>query len=184
MKDDYLWDRSGEPEAEVQELEEILGALRYQPQPLELPRDTPASRPFFSLVASRLAPSLAIAATLALVLFALGLWLGIQRRQQPEQPVLVEKAATPRPEQPILAAGRGTDQTDQAVNIRAAGTKHPEPRRRSNSVLLARRQQEGKAAKDQLLLALRLASAKLNFAQRKTLNLNPRDPMLNQHKIG
>jgi hypothetical protein len=29
MKDDYLWDRSGEPEPEVQRLENLLGTLRY-----------------------------------------------------------------------------------------------------------------------------------------------------------
>jgi hypothetical protein len=44
--------------------------------------------------------------------------------------------------------------------------------------------QEGKAAKDQLMLALRMASAKLNFAQKKTQSTNPRDPVRNQHKIG
>ena len=35
MNDDYLWDRTGEPDPEIQELEEVLGTLRYQPQPLE-----------------------------------------------------------------------------------------------------------------------------------------------------
>jgi hypothetical protein len=34
MKEDYLWDRSGEPDPELQKLDEILGTLRYQPQPL------------------------------------------------------------------------------------------------------------------------------------------------------
>jgi len=44
--------------------------------------------------------------------------------------------------------------------------------------------QEGRAAKDELMRALRLASAKLNFAQKKTQNTSPRDPVHNQHKIG
>ena len=39
MKDDYLWDKSGQPDPEIQKLEEILGTLRYQPKPLELPQD-------------------------------------------------------------------------------------------------------------------------------------------------
>ena len=38
MNDDYLWDKSGEPDPEVQKLEEILGTLRYQPRPLNLPQ--------------------------------------------------------------------------------------------------------------------------------------------------
>ena len=35
---DYLWDKTGEPDPEVQQLEEILSTLRYQPRPLEIPR--------------------------------------------------------------------------------------------------------------------------------------------------
>ena len=41
MNDDYLWDKSGEPDPEIQELEEILAPLRYQPKPLELPTNFP-----------------------------------------------------------------------------------------------------------------------------------------------
>ena len=34
MKDDYLWDGSGEPDAEVQKLENVLGRYRHdQPAP-------------------------------------------------------------------------------------------------------------------------------------------------------
>ena len=53
-----------------------------------------------------------------------------------------------------------------------------------NSQLAANKLKEGEAAKDQLMLALRVASAKLNFAQKKTQNMNPRDLIHNQHKIG
>lgn len=38
MKHDYLWDRSGEPDAEVQRLEELLGALRAPDQAAPRPR--------------------------------------------------------------------------------------------------------------------------------------------------
>jgi hypothetical protein len=34
MNDDYLWDRSGEPDPEVERLERVLGKYRYQPKPL------------------------------------------------------------------------------------------------------------------------------------------------------
>ena len=37
IRGDYLWDKTGEPDPEVQELEEILGTLRYQPRPLDIP---------------------------------------------------------------------------------------------------------------------------------------------------
>src|SRR5205085_6486968 len=32
MNEDYLWDKSGEPDPEIQQLEEILKPLRYEPQ--------------------------------------------------------------------------------------------------------------------------------------------------------
>jgi len=53
-----------------------------------------------------------------------------------------------------------------------------------DSQLTARQQQEALAAKDQLMLALRLTSAKLSLAQRKAQSTNPADMIHNQHKIG
>ena len=47
MNDDYLWDKTGQPDPEIQQLEEILGTLRYQPKPLVLPRQ----RNYFPLLA-------------------------------------------------------------------------------------------------------------------------------------
>ena len=61
MNEDYLWDKSGEPDPQIQQLEEILGTLRYRPTPLRLPRNH--------------FPLLAIAATIVLALVAGGLWL-------------------------------------------------------------------------------------------------------------
>jgi len=39
MSDDYLWDRSGEPDPEVQKLERSLARLGHGAEPLELPED-------------------------------------------------------------------------------------------------------------------------------------------------
>ena len=44
MKDNYLWDRTGEPDPEMQKLEEILGELRYQPRPLQIPDNITVGR--------------------------------------------------------------------------------------------------------------------------------------------
>ena len=47
MKEDYLWDGSGEPDAEVQELENLLGRYRHnQPRPAfdQLAVEQPRSR--------------------------------------------------------------------------------------------------------------------------------------------
>jgi hypothetical protein len=35
MKDDYLWDGSGEPDPEVEQFEKLLGGYRYQARPLD-----------------------------------------------------------------------------------------------------------------------------------------------------
>ena len=66
MKEDYLWDKTGEPDPQIQQLEEILGTLRYQPKPFEIPHDVaaPRRRNYF--------PVLAIAAMGALAGVAAG----------------------------------------------------------------------------------------------------------------
>ena len=72
---DYLWDKKGEPDAEVARLEALLGAFAHQPRPLELPAElaapeTQAARllPFAPRPrASRLLAPAALAAAAALV---------------------------------------------------------------------------------------------------------------------
>src|SRR5258705_8680962 len=83
---DYLWDKTGEPDSEIQQLEEILGTLRYQPRPLEIPAGLHVGREL-SFFRSHAAP-LAIAATVAMLLLGLGLWLGLQRLQRSPQQIV------------------------------------------------------------------------------------------------
>ena len=72
---DYLWDKKGEPDAEVERLEALLGAFAHEPRPLKLPAEaaTPEPRPatllpFVSrLRASRLFAPAALAAAVLLV---------------------------------------------------------------------------------------------------------------------
>ena len=90
MNEDYLWDKSGEPDPEIQELEEILGTLRYQPKPFEVPRDVPVPRRRSHF------PLLAIAATLLVALLAGGIWLRVRTRNE-SQPQYVH-APAPRVE--------------------------------------------------------------------------------------
>lgn len=42
MNDDYLWDKSGEPDADVARLEQVLGKLRWSGTPLNFARAKPA----------------------------------------------------------------------------------------------------------------------------------------------
>ena len=68
MNDDYLWDRSGEPDPEVERLERVLGKYRYQDKPL-----SPALR---SRLSERRGGWLRLAAVAAAILIALtGLWI-------------------------------------------------------------------------------------------------------------
>ena len=190
IRGDYLWDKTGEPDPEVQELVEILGALRYQPRPLDLPADLKVGheRNFFR----GFAPRLAIAATIALLMLGLGLWLGLQRLQRNQPAQVVKSADTPTTKSDVALTPsnltstpiekpmhRGTDESKLAAN-----TKRVRNDRVKNQQLAAARRQEAEAAKDQLMLAFRMVSAKLNFAQRKAQELNQKEPVHNQHKIG
>jgi hypothetical protein len=200
---DYLWEKTGEPDPEVQQLEEILGTLRYQPRPLEIPAQSEVRRngDFFRYFGSRLA----IAATIVIVLLGLGLWFGLQRLQRGQPQTMAKNPNTPGPSVTPASTSVRTpnEKQNQVVKLPASDQRPGDQSRRHrvNSAQLAARNearkeavrntqlavnelQEGKAAKDQLMLALRVASAKLNFAQRKTQSTNPRDPVHNQHKIG
>ena len=187
MDNNYLWDRSGEIDPDIQELEETLGTLRYQPQPLQIPAQLQIGhrRSFY--------PLMAIAATIALLAIALGLWFAFKQRQtapsfaikQNEQlaPKQIEKQQPP--------------QNDQPQQVVSTGVKPPVSQKRQREParnLLARNRvrppvppeltAEELAEKEQVLVALRLVSAKLNVAQRRTQGLPAPNSIRNQHKIG
>ena len=79
MNEDYLWDKSGAPDPEIQQLEEILGTLRYQPKPLELPQD------LLRRDDANTFRCLRIAATVLLALLAGGIWLRVRSRDESPQ---------------------------------------------------------------------------------------------------
>jgi len=216
---DYLWDKTGEPEEDVEQLENLLGTLKYQPRPLEIPAHAMptvrATRPatFFSR------PRLAIAASLLLTLLA-GTWF-ITRQGEPQKNEIVtgnngsatvgnkqtEKAVAENVKtgnnnsvdnvgvnHPVVPEKR----EDKAVAVKAAA---PDERQRAPRGLLAKRQKlqprrrsvddapaprelvasnggmrwevekpltaQQREATEQLMLALRVASAKFNYAQRE-----------------
>jgi hypothetical protein len=196
---DYLWDKTGEPDPEIQQLEEILGTLRYQTRPLEIPAGLHigSERSFFRSYAA----PLAIAATVAMLLLGLGLWLGLQRLQRSPQQI-VKGPDTPQV-RPVSSPDENQNAPMAALSLQPEPKRIEEsPRHRVNPSLLvrnskrdrntavkdqqltARQQHEALAAKDQLMLALRLTSAKLSLAQRKAQSTNPPDLIHNQHKIG
>src|SRR5258708_32977608 len=187
MDNNYLWDRSGEIDPDIQQCEEQPGTLRYHRQPLQLPNtlQTGRRRSFY--------PLMAIAATIALVAIALGLWFASHTRQA--EPSSSANENSLRGAKPIeRQRPPQNDQPQQAVV--GPGVKPPVTQRyrERTRTLLARNKVRPPAPpeltpaelaeREQVLVALRLVSFKLNVAQRKAQGLPAPNSIRNQHKIG
>jgi len=168
MNDDYLWDKTGQPDPEIQQLEEILGTLRYQPKPLALPDDlvVPQRRNYI--------PLLAIAASLLLALLAGGIWLRVRSRNEvpPQQARVESPTPTPKPDvTPVLPERKS------AANPPLQATNRIHRRRSASS---AANLEEALMAKEQLMLALRVTTQKLQLVHTRT---QP-NQIKNQHRVG
>lgn len=201
MNEDYLWDKSGEPDEEIVQLEKALGRLRYKrpTEPLPLPATSRAwFRPFLS-------PALAIAATLVILLLAGGLWLGLRRAHNDagRNTVAVDKApeisppapavsGPPTPTGPVNPIGVKMDGKDQRQLIRPASptrriersAKNERPQmfakaRAANNARRIQREEiaRGQEAKEQLIKALLITSDKLNAVQKKIQDTQERNPI-------
>jgi hypothetical protein len=194
IEDDYLWDRSGEPDPEIQELEQLLGTLRYQLRPLDIRAGLAPSQKRFSVPRF-----LAIAATIVMMLLGVGLWLGLRR--QPTRDVVKDAnkqvatskddrtaSAQPRDNGPALptAIERGDKAVPDRRNRESVSKELARSRRSTVTTpeLTAEEIKEAEAGKEQLMLALRVASSKLSFAQKKAQEINSENQIHNQHKIG
>ena len=195
MNNDYLWDRTGEPDPEIQHLEQVLGTLRYQPQPLELPAQVLIShkRSFF--------PRMAIAAAVATMLVGGTTWLLMYRQKTSMIPgsastiSAVENVKTPEntaasakdevvAESKAVGAMKIKPKPSGVRKSLMATNKKFRPLELRGSKLTASDRAEAQAAKQQLLLALRVASAKLSLAQKKAQGGYPMGLIRNQHKVG
>lgn len=211
---DYLWDKTGEPDKDVEQLENLLGALKYKERPLEIPATTAAMptrlRPVTTIFSR---PRLAIAASLILMLLA-GTWIvtrqgepqpdrmGVENGNQTDEDKQSQTAVVEKPEMgnhaPVDKADQSKSREDNNIVIHAAALKphrssrqtvatrqKRQPRRDENSPILRREEvatvnlaptglqfdqtltPQQREATEQLMLALRLASARLNYAQRE-----------------
>ena len=226
---DYLWDKTGEADEEVERLEELLGSLRHQPRKFELPHDVEMQT---SVRPRRTYAWAAVAAALILMVLA-GAWFAVLRdrcgegsrhaetarsggteapaakapetvtsrpgveasKEQPppsprvqeeEQQAPLEKKLAPqfarsdveseRKTQRLKAQRAASTNRRERQNrgasrgdVELAGTAEAQkPRGRIQSDIPPRRMSEQQAAKEQVMLALRLTSAQLNIVQRKT----------------
>ena len=117
---DYLWDKSGEPDAEVERLEGLLGQLRHRPRAFEPPSDAPVrraprrlKRPLF------FRPAFAEAAAAVLMLLA-GLWLGLARLKHQDQRAVAGQSPPPQRVTPGLDANTVT-QSGPDLNVSEKG---------------------------------------------------------------
>jgi hypothetical protein len=181
MNEDYLWDKSGEPDPEIQRLEQILGTLRYQEKPLELPEQITHHRSHNHVFL------LAIAATVLLGLLVASRGLKARNNHSPEKQIAgaPETISTPSPKNDESASPSGLEVPEQrsvkntTVEHRPHLAKASVPKK---PVLTTKEREEALAAKQQVMLALRLASEKLNEVQRRSVVPTP--PVKNQHKAG
>lgn len=180
MNDDYLWDKTGEPDPQIQQLEEILSSLRYQPKPLELPEELPlpARRTYF--------PWLAVAAGVLLAILAGGIWLNTRSRG--DAPPVRQAVVSPSPAVeeesplPVVPESRTSDQKPDSQKQVIAINKHRP--RVSTPVLSKQEREEALMAKEQVMLALRVTTEKLSLVHKKTQNTNPANQIKNQHRVG
>ncbi|HVG39815.1 MAG TPA: hypothetical protein VM870_11030 [Pyrinomonadaceae bacterium] len=190
MSEDYLWDRTGEADAELLRLEQKLGALRYRPAPLALPPH--ASGPTAILPRrSFLRPALALAASLVF-LCGLGWFLTRTIGRQRESAARVKSSDANRnvpqpdstPSKDMIVTNDTSGRPPAATIIpapRSVAARRPRPRalppeRKAPpapdeesfaSALSASERERGAAAKEKLMLALRIASLELRDVRRK-----------------
>jgi len=163
-------------------MEELLGTLRYQPKHLQIPAS-------MKIGGKRNYAVLAIAAALALLVLTAGIWLRV-RTAQSTVPVEVARDTIA----PVAVPAESPIDPDR-VAVRKKSPV-PNPIRHSQRIAVATihktrvRREEPQltaaelAQKDQLIAALRLVSAKLNLAQRKSQGLPQSNIIRNQHRIG
>jgi hypothetical protein len=183
MNDDYLWDKTGPPDPEIQQLEELLGTLRYQPRPLAMARNLPPRRRqgYF--------PLLAIAATLLVALLAGGIWMRMRPVKESQRQAQTQTTPAATDVRQALAVNANNndgvvpENKPAPLENRFAGNKKRRPRS-ATPVLAKHEREEALAVKEQLMLALRMASEKLNLAHRKTQSPAPVNQIKNQHRSG
>jgi len=179
MKEDYLWDKSGEVDAEIEALERTLSSLRYKrpAEPLPLPA---VRRSMFRFNQTWLAA----AAAVILLLLAGGLWLGLNRvnadnllTSGPPPPVgpvtttdrlfaAINRALMPKPvQEPHELSAPSSPVTinrQQFVAAKFSPAKRAFELRQQEAIL-----RRGEIAKEQLIKALQITSEKLNVVQKK-----------------
>lgn len=177
MKDDYLWNKTGEPDPEIQHLERVLGQLRHKRRAQDLPalEIMPRTKPRLSY---RL---LAIAASLIFAALALGAFLTLQRQSKNGETnkVAMVNIELPPPnvvtgDAPVKAVETTQPQSANPATVKVSdvysqtlAARRRSLSRSSEAESREREQAEGLMAKEQLIKAIGITSSKLNLVQKK-----------------
>ncbi len=163
MNEQYLWDKTTEPDDETKELESLLSEFRYQPRPLVLPVAPPKKVFVFDY---RIA---AIAATV-LITFGLLMWISF-RNPSDSRIVNAPKPApslgeAPMPKNEIGLQTLTVPETVEKMVVRRKPNvlKPIQIVHRKHRPSMA---DQERMAKDKLMYALQLTSDKLDFIQHK-----------------
>ena len=165
MNEQYLWDKTTEPDDETKELESLLSEFRYQPRPLILPVVAPKNDFVFDY-------RIAAIAAMALIAFGFLFWLSF--RNNGSTPIVDREQ--PSPTVPAIApiqienklvndAPKASDQPERILVRRKPNIFRPvqiSHQRKRPSMATQERM-----AKDKLMYALQLTSDKLDFLQHK-----------------
>ncbi|HWS89878.1 MAG TPA: hypothetical protein VN282_23120 [Pyrinomonadaceae bacterium] len=149
---DYLWDKKGEPDAEVARLEALLGAFGHEPRTLALPAEaTPEPRasgllPFVSrLRASRLFAPAALAAAAALVVASVVVAFAFLRAQRTAARSAAEVTLSFPPgakgkkavDEATPAGVRAVEEKAEGEKVKVVAGSLPRPERRRKDVQVA-----------------------------------------------
>ena len=166
MNDKYLWDKSGEPDDEIRQLEALLREFSYQPRPLALPIEPP-KRIIFQYAPVR------YAALAAMILLAVGLGFWLARRQPSNQPEQAGKGNTATPTPTIFPQAIERQQEPEAPEQKLV-RHNLRPQTQARYVRAAHKRVHKKSlekqeeeAGEKVLYALQLTSDKLNLITRK-----------------
>jgi hypothetical protein len=173
MNDDYLWDRSGEPDTEVAKLEELFQELRFD--------KTAATPPPFKLsvvpIRNRFSFPVKIAAGLVFLLLAGAFALqpgGWSLRRNSSITKAVPSVDERAPGLPIQGPQASITHDPEPIPTPLSGfppklqKRILQPRRAKNTFnTQTDKIREGERAKAELMEAFRIASATLNQVQRK-----------------
>ena len=192
--DDYLWDKTGPPDAATQELEQLFGAFRHQPgrpawlEEFAAEEPVPVTPNVIPFAPRRrwwqpIATAQAIAAAFALCFVAGGLWLGLTRNQPTERAGQVAGLTAPlielppptvkeeiRVNAPVPPKRAQVVAPARVIQARATPLKVSAPPRlvavRATTQEPEITPAEGRKALADLALAMRVLNSTLNLAQR------------------